>query len=118
MKPSVPLVVAGVCLLSAAAYPSSVPVFSCFELTITAKAFSGNPFDPSQNDIQMVVTDPKGQTVSIPAFYDATTPGEFASPRRSPVPIDIGSWRAATLNWMALPPQGASAPQLLKTTAS
>jgi hypothetical protein len=70
MKPSVPLVVAGVCLLSAAAYPSSVPVFSCFELTITAKAFSGNPFDPSQNDIQMVVTDPKGQTTSIPAFYD------------------------------------------------
>lgn len=72
MNPSVLLCLAGVtCLaLSAGAAPTSVERYGLFEISLKSDPVTGNPFDPDENDVRLVVTDPKGGKLTLPAFYD------------------------------------------------
>ncbi len=48
----------------------AVPRFAKFEASFTLAGQTGNPFDPVDNDVEVVFAGPRGQTTRQPAFWD------------------------------------------------
>ncbi len=65
------LLACGITAVSAApgAVPS-VPRYGKFEASFTLPNQIGNPFDPADNDVQVLFTGPSRQVVATPAFWD------------------------------------------------
>jgi len=68
-----PLLLALATIVAPQQAPSTVHQYGRFELIITSQTVVGNPFDPDENDIEVVFTDPSGRRISVPAFYDGGT---------------------------------------------
>jgi len=49
---------------------TAVPRFAKFEASFTLPNQTGNPFDPADNDVDVVFTGPRGVNVTQPAFWD------------------------------------------------
>lgn len=54
----------------AAAAPATVERYAKWELTLRTEPVAGNPFDPAENEVRLVVTGPRGLKLTLPAFYD------------------------------------------------
>ena len=48
----------------------SVPQYGKFEASFTLPNQTGNPFDPAENDVQVLFTGPSRRSVATPAFWD------------------------------------------------
>ena len=57
----------------AAPYPQPVPRYEKFEATFSIPGMKGNPYDPSQNDVDAVFSTSRRDSVIVPAFWDGTT---------------------------------------------
>ncbi len=50
----------------------AVPRFAKFEASWTLPHQTGNPFDPADNDVEVVFAGPRGRNIVQPAFWDGT----------------------------------------------
>ena len=58
------------CLATAQTAAPTVPRYAKFEAFWTLPGQTGNPFDPADNDVQVMFAGPGGGRVSVPAFWD------------------------------------------------
>ena len=65
------LLACGIAAVSAApGTVPSVPQYGKFEASFTLPNQTGNPFDPAENDVQVLFTGPNRQSIATPAFWD------------------------------------------------
>ena len=83
------LTAVAIAAVAATAVPT-VGRWTPFQLTIQSEPVQGNPYDPSQNDVQVVFHTPSGRQIVVPAFYDGGTTWRVRF-----TPTELGLYRYA-----------------------
>ena len=95
--------IVSVCLLLAplsAHAQSAVPRDTKFEASWTLPNQTGNPFDPADNDVDVVFTGPQAAKTTVPAFWD----GDRWRVRFAPTAVGIYSLRVLRNGSLITPP--------------